>query len=467
VFLLLVLLIQFKPIDDVDIFWQVKLGQLMIATGGLIEHDVFTYTHPGAPTPNPGWLAQIIYAWLYDLGGWRAVQMLHATLFAAAFGIAGLTASRPPSQGAYPVPFSLITGVFLGVVAGLSNADVRPQSFALPAFAAVLYLARLGPFTALGLARIGLLAILWQNTHPSLSLGIIAVGALTAGDWLTRWRHPDHPAPIFLTLATGILALAQLATPLGWQIFDVSAANLHVARNLLSISEWRPPWDPSVRFVMNGFFISGGITLVLLIARGRYLRPADWLLLLVMTGLALYAARFALFWGIALIPLLTQWLESLRPLHRFTWTEVPLSPPLLRLVGLSGLVAVYALPGLIQGQPLLRDNPADCLETLTPAIPAGRIYNYREWGGPLILKGHPRWQVTIDGRLYLYDDQDWRDYNDVARGQVELSDILARYRPDAFVLHPTFHASLIELLEASGQYQRLFNDQLCVAYTRR
>lgn len=111
VFLLLVILVLLKPITDVDIFWQVKLGQLMIATGGLVEHDVFTYTHAGEPLPTIGWLAQVIYAWLYDLGGWRAVQLLHATLFAAAFGVAGLTASRMLSQGRIPVPFILVVGV--------------------------------------------------------------------------------------------------------------------------------------------------------------------------------------------------------------------------------------------------------------------------------------------------------------------------------------------------------------------
>ena len=42
---------------------------------------------------------------------------------------------------------------------------------------------------------------------------------------------------------------------------------------------------------------------------------------------------------------------------------------------------------------------------------------------------------------------------------------MTRYRPDAYVLHPTYHAALIGMLEASQQHQRLFIDQLCVAYT--
>ena len=458
VFLLLVLVLQLKPIDDVDIFWQVKLGQLTIATGELIERDVFSYTHAGKPTPTIGWLAQVIYAGLYEMGGWRAIQLLHVTLFAAAFGIAGLTASHLSSQGRYPVPFILVVGIYLGVMAGLSNADVRPQSFALLGFAAALYIARLGPFSGRGLAGIGVIAILWQNTHPSLSLGVLALGVLALGEWLTRWRQPAHPAPLFLSLATGILALAQLATPMGWHIFDVSTANLHVARDLLKVSEWLPPWDPSVRPAMAGFFLSGGIALVLLIINRPNLCLGDWLLLLSMTGLSLYASRFALFWGIALIPLWTQWLESVRPPHRFAWREAPWSP-------LAVLAAVYSLPAVLQGKALPHDPLGECLETLGMAVPAGRIYNYREWGGPLIFRGFPQWQVTIDGRLYLYDDQDWQDYADVVQGRVDLDKIMTKYSPDAFVLHPTYHMALIGMLDASQQHRRLFIDPLCAVYT--
>ena len=465
VFLLLVLLLQLKPINDVDIFWQVKLGQLMLATGGLIEHDVFSHIHAGDPTPTLGWLAQIIYAGLHDLGGWRAIQILHVTLFATAFVIAGLMASRQPNRGRYPVLSTLVIGLYLGLMAGLSNADVRPQSFAFLGFAVVLYLARLGPFTPRRLVGIGLTAILWQNTHPSLSLGVLAVGAMAAGEWLTKWRQPDHPAPLFITAATVILALAQLATPMGWQIFEVSGVNLRIARDLVGISEWQPAWDPAVRPAMSGFFLTGGIGLALLIARRRDLRPGDWLLVLVMTGLALQAARFAVFWAIALIPLWTQCLEAVRPVHRFAWLDVPWSSRALWLTGLGGLTTAYALPTLIQGQPLFRDPLTPCLRTLATVVPSGRLYNYREWGGPLILAGYPRWQVTIDGRLYLYDDQDWRNYADVALGRMTLDDIMTKYQPDAFILHPTYHAILIKMLVDSGQHRQLYSDQRCVIFT--
>ena len=70
-----VVLLQFEPLNDVDIYWQVRLGQLMLNQGHLVTADSFTFTHAGSVVPCVGWLAQIIFASLYNLGSWRAVQI--------------------------------------------------------------------------------------------------------------------------------------------------------------------------------------------------------------------------------------------------------------------------------------------------------------------------------------------------------------------------------------------------------
>ena len=42
-FLLLLMALQFRPIDDVDVFWQVRLGQLMMETGALVERVMASF----------------------------------------------------------------------------------------------------------------------------------------------------------------------------------------------------------------------------------------------------------------------------------------------------------------------------------------------------------------------------------------------------------------------------------------
>jgi hypothetical protein len=94
----------------------------------------------------------------------------------------------------------------------------------------------------------------------------------------------------------------------------------------------------------------------------------------------------------------------------------------------------------------------------------GRIYNYREYGGPLIFAGYPDWQVGLDGRLYLYDKAVWRDYNNAALGKVPLQELVARHQPDAFFLHPRFHKQLIEMLRRSQAWCKFYSDAQCIIF---
>jgi hypothetical protein len=101
-------------------------------------------------------------------------------------------------------------------------------------------------------------------------------------------------------------------------------------------------------------------------------------------------------------------------------------------------------------------------------LPAGRVYNYREWGGPLILEGTPDWQIAIDGRLYLFpDEEEWREYNDAALGRVPLDELVRRHQPDAFFLRPTFHAGLVERLRAAPDWRAVYQDDVSVIFIRR
>ena len=144
VFLSLALLLQFRPIDDLDIFWQVRLDQLMLEGGSLIDRDVFSFTHEGILVPTIGWLAQILFAIAYRVGEWRGVQLIHALLFSAAFLMAGITAVTLAGDGTRIRPFSLLMAMLFSLMAASSSAMVRLQSFGIFFFAVMLYLIRCG-----------------------------------------------------------------------------------------------------------------------------------------------------------------------------------------------------------------------------------------------------------------------------------------------------------------------------------
>ena len=83
--------LEYKPIHDTDIFWQVKLGQIMLAEDRIPTEDRFTYTHAGIAAPPVGWLAQGLFASVYDPGGWRLTRLVHRRGLLGAPLFAGVT----------------------------------------------------------------------------------------------------------------------------------------------------------------------------------------------------------------------------------------------------------------------------------------------------------------------------------------------------------------------------------------
>jgi hypothetical protein len=467
VWMLAVVLLQLEPLNDVDIYWQVRLGQLMLDQGHLVTADPFTFTHPEAAVPCVGWLAQIIFASLYNLSSWRGVQIAHVVLFAGAFWVAG----RSAVDGASREPrglglFSLLCALFLGFIAGGSNSMVRPQSFGIFCFAVLLYVVQSNwRFRSRALLLLPLLLI-WQNTHPSVLIGGGAVAALAGAHWLDRLRGSRSAAPWGITGIVVLVALAQFATPMGWRILETSAANVHVARDLLGVSEWMPPWDPSVRGAMVGFGLAAAITIGLLIRLRFRVRLEDAALCAALALLSLTAARFVLFWAVAMVPVWSRWIEQSKPDGVFGWQgDRPVGRIRSALLTGFGVPLALVLPSLLQGGVVDEFALGAGITRLREVTPHGRIYNYREWGGPLILAGHPDWQVAIDGRLYLFGEEHWHAYHEAAMGRVAPDDLARRYDVDAFFLHPSYHHRLIEQLRAAGTWREVHADDYCVIFS--
>ncbi|HEX3451635.1 MAG TPA: hypothetical protein VHS97_25500, partial [Isosphaeraceae bacterium] len=201
-------LLGFKLVHDTDIFWQVKLGQIMLEEGQIPIADRFTYTHAGEPVPPIYCLAQILLAVLYKLGGWHLARAGHQLALVGSLVAAAATCRRDRTSH-----FSVIVAMTIGFVLMLSNADFRPQSFGVLGFAFFLALARSGaPFWFKLLVAPAILVI-WQNMHPSVLMGAVAVGGLAVADYHDR-RH-IHVNPWEQVILALLAFVSQFATPLG------------------------------------------------------------------------------------------------------------------------------------------------------------------------------------------------------------------------------------------------------------
>jgi hypothetical protein len=136
------------------------------------------------------------------------------------------------------------------------------------------------------------------------------------------------------------------------------------------------------------------------------------------------------------------------------------------LIPIVGLLIVLAMPVLQGSRTIHPVIPLEGMARLKAALPSGRIYNFRQWGGPLIWAGYPGWQVAIDGRLYLYGKEEWDKYNRAALGQIPVDQLVEEHRPDAFFLRPIFQKSLITLLKQTSAWQELYEDTSCSIFVR-
>lgn len=464
----IVLLIQaVRPNYDVDVFWQVRLGQLALEQGGPVAADPFTATHRGEPVPPVAWLAQIVFAMLYELGGWRLLLAANSTAFTAAL-VLSVAATRPNEASSRAV----LAALALALLVALPHCEIRTQTCGMLAFGSLLALERTDWRLRWKLPLAGAILVLWQNMHPSVTLAVLVFGAMAAAEWIAWFRtgaddSDATSAPWGRTALTVLALAATVATPLGTSIFTISAENAEISR-ALSISEWMPLWRLPVSGAAMPLWLALGVSALLVLRLRTQLRPKEWAVLLVMGVASVAVFRFALFWAVAMAPIWGRWLTLVLA------DRQPATTGRARLGIVPSAAVIFGVCTVALGLPWLAGLPVfdasiplAAAERLEELDIRGTVYNYREWGGPLIFRGDGRWKVTIDGRLYFFPRGDWQRYHAVAAGSVPVEQVERWYAPAAFFLRPDYHARFIERLRASDRWHEVYADPCAMIFVPR
>ena len=425
-----------RPVWDVDVFWQLKLGELILANHGPLLREPFAAAHLGQPMPSFGWLGQAVMAQARLLGGWTGLRIFDALCWLGGF-LAVAAACRQRSGSAAGVLLALAIAFF----AALPLASIRPQSFAALCFGALLALLRLELKPGQTLVLALPLLLVWQNLHPSVSVAAAVLGVRAALGWWA-WLRRAEPAPREMTVLTLAAGLFVLATPDGLAALRSSAANAAMSA-AMGVSEWLPLWDAVNRFVAVPVLLVAVVVSWLLLRSRRPFDPGELAVAIVLFAMTLAAYRFVLFWALSLIPLVARAVPP-PPIERRTpaW----LSPVALILTAIA--------------MPLLRQThfaptiPLAALERLHASGAKGTIFTHFPWGGPAIDVGYPDWRVAYDGRYYRYTPHEWDIYRAIAAGRVDLAGIDRTYRPTAFVLDPRWNRALIAALRADRTHWR-------------
>ena len=452
--------LQLRPIDDADIFTQITLGKLLIKTGHLITTEPFVFWRINNPISNPGWLAQLLFAGAYQISGFSFVKILHSIIFASAFTLIARTYRKVHQQEVEIHPLAILFGTLLAFFFVGAFMSVRPQVFSLIGTAFIYSICSQQKFKFRHISSLIALAIIWQNTHASVVVGLVVVICFLLEKALSRPFDVKKSFMLLLTLI--ILSFVVFITPAGISILNISTTNLEISRRLLQISEWMPIWHNSVRGELPMFWPILVIVFISFFAWPRSFRKVDIMLVVLFTCLSLYSARFCFYLGLFLIGPLTTMINMLYQRIGINISKKLPHSPFVFILFLA-LIAI----GTTFCPSVSPSFPHAALRALNRIGSPLNVFNYREWGGVLTFYTNGNDKVFIDGRLYLYPHDIWKQYYKFASGDEEtISSVLNSQSIDALLLHKLFFRSALPKINKLSDWKIVFEDEQAIAFMR-
>lgn len=387
--------------DDPDMWWHLKMGEVIWTTHTIPTTDLFSYTTNHHAYVAHEWLAQVLIYGAYRYGGYSGL-MLWLCFFTSALLVAGYTLCSLYSKNA-KVGFIGALTIWLFATIGLS---IRPQMIGYLLLIVELLLLHLGqtrnPRWFLWLPP---LFAIWVNCHGSFFLGLIVAGAFLFSSLfdfkrgsLISQRWDPHVRKM-LTLALVLSVAALFVNPIGVkQLLYPLDTLLHQSIGLSEVSEWKPLQLGDARgLALLG--VLGSISL-LVIVRQSELLWRELLLLALGTWLAASHRRMLFVFGILAAPVLSRLLST--AWDGYNEEQDRRLPNAVFIAG-SIMMAILAFPNR---QNLARQvdekSPVKAVEFIKNHHLSGPMLNEYVYGGYLIW-ATPEHPVFVDGRSDVFE----------------------------------------------------------------
>jgi hypothetical protein len=437
------------PLAETDVFWHIKVGEILTSHLRFPWPDPWSYALPAAHWQSSSWLSEVLFYGLYRTGGAYGIIALRLFLVAGLCALLArqLLPRRTPWIGAAVfsvVAFSmsvfdqerpqLISLLFLVWLSSICRNAVRDQRMPHPVL-------------------IGVLTWFWANFHGYWTLVPLAfVGVATC-----VFADRGFTARPFIAKC-GIGAVASVIgatlTPVGPGLLLTPFTIESATRGI--ISEWLP-LDPLTPYAV--VFLIVLIAFVVSWARSSSRTPRSELLWVL--ALVVYAAAVRRNVGPALL-LLAPWLADRLELAYGDGRPGPLVPR--TLLPIVAAVTIPAIAMLQYTQPSVDPaKPAAIAHRLANQQQSLRVLDDYNVSGFLILYGGDRIRLAIDGRADRYGHDYIKRYTDAFLG-IDWKPLVRDLAPDVAVVLRT--SPLNEQLQDAAHWKLVQRDGSWVLLAR-
>ena len=385
------------PMDETDLFFNLRLGEIVLSTGHVPTENLLSFTYPAAPDINLAWLFQIVLALAQRAAGIPGTVLLKTGFVLATWAILFRVAVR---RGAHPSMAAL--GLALAAWSAEPRFVERPHLVTFLGLALLLLaLERAEAERPRLLWLLVPAGLLWANANSCFFLAPAILMLYAVGAWIEGERDCGRRA-LWVGLA---LVPLMFATPSGLACLSYVANHFRMPW-LRPLQEYR-----TARWPLDGpfFFLLAGLATAtlasILLRRERHLSPLRvFAPLLALALLGAFRIRFVAEFSILAGPALAVAASRLLPALRGRVLAWSAAAALLALtVGPRAQAAAAGARWFDIGL------EADLVPEAAVAFAEqhglrSRMYNDLEVGSYLTWQGWPRFRVFQDPRINGYPE---------------------------------------------------------------
>ena len=456
-------------IADPDLWGHVRFGQDILHTGSIVQTDDYSYRTGGQPWMNHEWLAEVIFAAIYDRFGPAGLIVFKLVLSLMIFGLCD-NQLRACGLGSSS---SVLLLMLMSVPFRMGLGTIRPQFFTYVFFLLELLLIdRATKGREYGLWALPILFAVWVNLHGGVLAGVGVLGVWIALRITVRRlakpgsaiRSSTGTVPLGLLAIACIVAL--MLNPYGDELIRFLLRTATVPRP--EISEWTPLglWSPPGQIYLG--LVAIGI--LGLAGSTRAARPESILILGLTAVLPLISNRHYTLFALALVVLGAEHIADAwnRGQPRFvSSSRLGSVSAAIRLV-VALILTGLSLPrfGCIRIEPFYFPFPARAVALLKQSGFRGNMAVPFDWGEYVLWYLGPDVKVSIDGRREtVYSEASYRQSLDFEQGRGAWDALLKTGPATELVLAPN-QSPIANLLSRSKGWLPLYQDTFCVIFAR-